>query len=357
MLLLRHFTLLLLLFGSACAAKPAGMVGIVEATTTNELQERDVIFDTVKAAVAAGDFAKLNAMALEFRTRRALTPSGTWKLAAFYGGLTFYLEQRQTPGTCDYSGNDLVNRWAKATPKAPAVHIAAARLLLDHGWCIRGSGFAPKVAEANWEPFRQDVQAAYDRLKAYKSIASVDPEYYAVMESIYIAKGEGKSAFQSLLTEATDREPYYYGLYFAAYRYYMPQWYGSYAEVDDLARFAAERTKEKDGFGAYARLYWFMDECKCGLHRTAINWPDMKVAMKDVMDRHPNTWNAANFAMLSCGGGDDIQATKFIGMVNFDEIRSLDTDEEWRECLRFSKKMSDGRAKGEIRGEPEIYPH
>ena len=154
------------------------------------------------------------------------------------------------------------------------------------------------------------------------------------MENIYRSEGRERGDFRKLLDEATSKEPNYYGIYWAAYPYYEPQWFGSPADIDAMARYAIERTRSKDGLGAYARLFMseMSDDCTCW--RDAIDWQTMKQAMHDVATRYPEPWNFANFAKLSCVMEDKDTAREYFAALREDDgSAAWPADKEgWKTC-------------------------
>ena len=299
-------------------------------------RERQAIHDQVSEAIAKKDFTGLNRMARDLRIRRARTSGGTWKLADFYASLAFDLRPDRIEGQCRNDAAPFVRSWAAAAPAEPAAHIVEARLLIEHAWCFRGAGDADSVSPEAWPLFRRNVDAALKVLDARNRAAAIDPEYYAVMEEIYLYQGRGKAEFRRLLDTGVAREPYYYSLYFQALRYYQPQWHGSNEEADALARYAAEHTKQEDGLGAYARVYWYATQCNCGLDHTGIDKLTMRQAMRDVITRHPSDWNAANFAKLACQIGDGNDAAVYLGMIRPDDGSVWDDQRKWQACVKLA---------------------
>lgn len=294
------------------------------------------IYDQVHVMLAKRDYAGLNAMEREFRTSRATTPSGIWKLEEFHDAVEAYLPTADSKDGCPYLAGEYLEEWLRTDPTSPAPYIAQATKLLDQAWCFRGDGFASQVAEDAWRPFHENIDAAYAVLMEHKRVASVDPGYYAVMIDIYRAQNR-KSELSALLDEATDREPYYYPIYANAYFSYMPQWGGSTAEIDELARYAVARTQKRDGLGAYARYYWYASSDNCDCWTDAINWETMKLAMRDVATRYPDAWNLANFARFGCMFNDRETARSY-----FDKLGAVDVSIAWpdvesyRRCRAFA---------------------
>ena len=301
----------------------------------SEMQIRQEIVDKVHALVQARDFPGLSAMERDFRARRERTPSGTWKLQEFYIGLDLALPQPSADsGNCRIPAETFIDDWTKGTPRSPAPHIIRAKMLLQRAWCFRGDGYAAEVAQDAWQPVNESGEAAQTVLIAHKAFASADPEYYAVLEDIYRSEGREPVEFRKLLDEGTAKTPTYYGLYWNAYTYYQPQWFGSPDDVEALARYAIERTRAADGTGAYARLYWHASGLSCGCWLEAIDWPTMKVAMRDVSQRYPDPWNYANFAKLSCRFADKDEARRYFEALKDDDGSAAwwGDKQAWQQC-------------------------
>lgn len=311
------------------------------AALRGELKVRYDIYDRVKSLVDARDFASLNAMEHDYRTTRARTPSGVWKLGEFHGAVHAALPEADENQSCSFAAEPLLKAWMAATPSAPTPYIAAATMLLDRAWYFRGVGFAKEAPKESWNPFLENVAAAHEILSSHEDVAAQDPEFYVVMEDIYRAEGRERSEFQRLLDEATANEPYYYEVYSHAYYYNMPQWFGGYPEIEQAARYAVERTRKQDGLGAYARYYWSAsgEDCDCWLQ--AIDWPTMKQAMGDVAKRNPEPWNLANFAKIACKMNDSVVAKEyFIALGEDDGSQAWPGDKAgWERCRIFASSL------------------
>jgi hypothetical protein len=294
-----------------------------------EAAEQEPIIDAVKTAIDRHDYNALNRMETEFRKTRSRTGSGIWRLSVFHWRVLTELGPKK--GDCQDRSADFFKGWIAATPDQPAPYITRAAVLEDYAWCLRGDGFASSVSALVFGRFAAKVDEASKILADHHRIASIDPHYYAVMERIYIDQGAAKADFKRLLDEGTAQEPDYHYLYFDAYRYYQPQWYGSDAEIDELARYAAARTARTEGLGMYARFYWFATDCKCSI-RNSIDWSTMKAAMRDVMDRYPSDWNAANFARISCDMRDYKEAGNWLNRVKKDYSDAWNDEVEMRRC-------------------------
>lgn len=266
----------------------------------SELGERWKIVRRVQKLVRARDYAGLSALARTYRVTRARTPSGTWKLAIFHGSIRAALPLPEPQQHCTFAAVKFLKRWRMATPRSPAPYIATGTLLLDRAWCYRGTKLAADTPPSVWPAYRRNVRHALTLLSRHRRIASRDPEFYVVMEDIYRAQGREKDQARKLFERASKRHPYYYGIYAHAYYDAMPQWGGSLELMDEIGRYAVERTRRRDGISTYARYYLSASVEGCECWKEAIDWPRMRESMIDLGQRRPEPWLFANFARVSC---------------------------------------------------------
>ena len=242
-----------------------------------ELQDRATIQSEVQGFLQQGNFAGLEAMAGGYRATQARTSSGLWKLTLFYVGIA---------RTVRNAGGDWAVRtaraWVAKYPQSPTAHLVYADVL-------------------------PDTEKTRIYLEAHKSVAAQDPRWYEMMAEIAHEQGWSRPRFARLIDEGLDRMPAYYPIYFAAVDYFSPRWGGSAVAIDGFARQAVERTRETDGWGLYARIYWYASQSEFGdglFTQSQVNWPDMKMGMDDVLRRYADGWNLANFLKFACLRGD-----------------------------------------------------
>jgi hypothetical protein len=298
--------------------------------STAEADENRAEIARVTAAFVTKDFAALDAMETEYRGPGGATPSGASRLQIYFQTVSSLLAGFNAPGRCDTAWQPWLDQWRKASPLAPAPIIVNATLIEARAWCYRGARPAGEVDASAWQPFNQNIEAAAGLLHQEKKAAAIDPQYYAEMERLYIAQGRPRDAFRRLTDEASARYPYYYNIYFEAERYYQPQWYGSDAEIEELARYAVDKTRARDGKSAYARLYWHAILCGC---YNEMDWPVMRTAMADLAKRYPVDWTYIHLIQLSCRRGDADQARKYLARLTVNDAGSW-TREDWERCRR-----------------------
>lgn len=301
--------------------------------TTDEIVERNAVIGAVKTAFFKEDYAGLDALEVEYRGSKGAFPSGGSKLALYYQQLIYEIAQSgsQTSDKCAIGGKALLDKWQAVSPKAPAPIIILASLLQDSAWCYRGGDVAATVAQDSWKPFQDNINAALSVLKKHRATASVDPEYYAQLVSLAIVQDTSREDFEHLLDEASARFPYYYEIYYAAYRYYQPQWHGSMAEIDQFARHVIEKTRVRDGTSGYFRLYFNMALCRCFKDMDAMDWSTMKTSIADLAERYPTDFIYLRIAQLACVRGKREEAVAYLAKVTVNDPVAW-TRKDWDSC-------------------------
>jgi len=292
----------------------------------SEQQVRDEIAQRVHSLIMDFKFKELDETEQSYLKSGERTPSGVPKLGEFHAWLQYTLPRSEAADGCPLAADTILKMWEANSPGKPTVLIARAAALVDRAWCFRGDGYATSVQTSAWTPFQENLAAAAKLLTEHKATASEDPEYYVVMEDIYRAQGRDRAAFNSLLNEATTSAPYYYRIYWTSFYYNQPQWFGGDSDIDAAGRYAATRTKAKDGLGAYARYYWYASDVNCSCWQRAVDWHTMTEAMHDVANAYPDPWNLAHFAKIACKMNDARTAKAY-----FTALGTYDGAEAWQD--------------------------
>ena len=287
---------------SNCSSQAVAAGPVHEITSSAEEDAyRLSVQNKVLAALRAEDFQTLNKLEEDFRTSRSRAPSGYWNLGIFHASVDYFFAEGLTKEKgCVPVNASAIARWKAASPNSPAPIISEAAMLEAQGWCYRGTGYSDTVAAEDWPKFRQGLQSAYEILEADKKIASVNPEFYATQASLYRGLSAPEDKFKALMDEAMKREPAYHRTYFNAVWHYMPQWGGSWAEVDRFLRHAAKKSEATEGSGVYIRTLWYLESCNCDIIRQVADWPTLQASMRDVYQRFPNGRNREYFMKLAC---------------------------------------------------------
>lgn len=285
----------------------------------HELSDRAAIQAEVYYALHRADYAALESFAELYRSTQARTASGLWKLTIFYTGVEAAFDADNGDKSHWDRIEDAAARWVERDPASPTARLAYAQMLRSRAWHHRGTGYSYTVEPEGWRPFHEDMEKARQYLEEHKGIAAKDPHWYEMMAEIAAVQDWPEERFADMLAEGQKTAPGFYQLYFAAMDYYAPKWGGSAAKIEQFARDAVEWTRASEGWGMYARIYWYAAQSQYGdrlFTNSWVEWPDMKKGIDDVLNQYADDWNLANFARFSCLMGDVEKTKELIGRMN-----------------------------------------
>lgn len=311
--------------------------------TAAELKERQAIKTEVGRLLDTADFAGLEAMAADYRDRQSRTRSGVWKLTVFYSG--FHAKARfngkDDPRWKEMS--DKLRAWQAAYPESPAPVIANAVVMKRYARSLKPVVIFQRASTVSTEDaaFVSALMANKAYLEKHKSVAARDPHYYVVWSNLAFALGADPAEFFDTVDEGMQAHPDYYQLYFAAMDFHAPQLRGDAKAVEAFANMAVERTKDQEGLGLYARVYWYAMSAFFGedmFRRSMVDWTKMSKGIDDVLARYPDQWNINNFALVSCLAGDAAKTRALLDRIEGYPISQVwKSHDTFRSCQRLAK--------------------
>ena len=208
----------------------------------------------------------------------------------------------------------MVSDWAKAKGEGGYVKLAEALLRYAEGRQARqgySNSVTPEAKEIYWRKLReanQILDSASDRLKR------AAPWHVVKLRFAYQLP-ELKESREELLVAASRLWPEYVKIYTAAMEFSLPAYGGSYEQVDEVARFAVERTKAKWGASWYAIVYQQLARfvCECTLADSNADWDLMKQAFRDYEARGRADENVLKaYADMACTMRDRKEARRLL---------------------------------------------
>lgn len=256
------------------------------------------------------DFKRLDELSNEYRMTKARTPSGVWKLSAYYE----YLKQQVTANIRDPEWWQFMQqraaKWTARYPNSPSAHLQYAQALLQQGWYARGPGFSSTVSSQGREVFQSKIAEARQYLEKHKQILSQDPRWYELMINIATWQGWEEPETRSLIETAVTQEPEFWQIYFAATEYYSPYWRGDAEKIESFASWAANRFEAPEGDAAYARIYWWAADryFKSQFFDSKVDCGRMMRGIDRILQIYPDPWNLNHFAKFAVSCGDKKRA-------------------------------------------------
>jgi hypothetical protein len=307
----------------------------------NELQTREDINKQVKELVLNQKYSELEVMAEKFREDELRTSSGLWMLTLFYGAIGEINRHNKKDPEAWIGLRKNVDSWMSKYPNSPTPYIAKSIILKDEAWSIRGNGYSSSVKPESWKPFHKKVEESRVVLEDSIDVSSQDPHWYVVMTNIATIQSWKEDKFESLIKNGLTKNQYYFQLYFDVMNYYTPRWHGSAEKIEAFANQAADRTKEKEGAGMYARIYWAASQVHFEgriFENSDVRWEVMSKGISDVLKKYPDQWNINNFALFSCLAKDKEKTKELISMINASPIRDgwLGNIKNYEYCKNWS---------------------
>lgn len=294
-----------------------------------ELEERAEIENKVIGLVYGGDFAGLEAMAEDYRSSKARTSSGLYKLTLFYSGIFKAFCYNGTDDRYWDGAERHAQTWVDRYPQSPTAHLAFAQVLRN-----RARSFGISGSPSDHDTARKHITRTRLYLESHESIAQQDPRWYEMMIGVARAERWPEESATKLIDEAVGRMPWYYPIYFAATDYFLSTSYDGAGRIERFSRAAVSRTQAAEGWGLYARIHWYASQTEYGddlFARSLLNWDDMKTGMDDVLRQFPDSWNIANFLQFACLKGDDVKVKDLASRMRqadwvlFEELGYADT--------------------------------
>lgn len=328
-----RITIFCLLFGS-----------MLQQTKADEIAERTKANQEVVSSFDQQNFAKLDKLSEKYRIEKTRTTSGLWYSTLFNAAIWSIADSRINNPDFWQKIESRAQKWTKQSPQSPAAHLSYAAFLIRHGWMYRGTGYAKDIPKENWPYFEHYISMARSYLEDHANVAKRDMNWYVLMAEVANAQSWPRDKFDKLIDEGLRREPSYYQLYFQAINYLIPIWHGNKEEIEKFANDSASRSRATEGFGMYARIYWYASQRYYGNELfTGSNavWVKMKLGIDDVLARYPDSWNINNFAKFACLANDKLTTQLLFEKLKQSGIVYQAWDEEtYNRCLSFTKGNS-----------------
>lgn len=231
----------------------------------------------------------------DLATRMPRASDGSWIIDFFQTAF-----DNQFRGPSDDHVKFWLLPWERDRPQSAAVAIVQAIRWQRRAWEARGGTYS--VPGEAMQLFRDRLLLASKALEKSESLGPRSAMWYWVALIIAGSSGQPVPQFDALFEEAVTKFPTYQPLYFTRMNYLMPQWGGSFDEVDKFVERSVQRTKAVDGEAFYAWLYVDIVRKIDGnlFETTRARWPRMKRGFEDMVKRYPDPYNRNFFAAYAC---------------------------------------------------------
>lgn len=147
----------------------------------------------------------------------------------------------------------VLDAWVAAYPESHRALLARGRFFVEYAWYYRGTGYANTVSRSSWESFEHYLTLAELDLETAHNMAPEDPN--ASVSMITIAMGRGDhSGVDRYYRRALQADPLNFMARYRRYVASLPQWGGSWEEVDAIVREADQASQAFPILGILRRL-------------------------------------------------------------------------------------------------------
>jgi len=314
-----------------------GMLGQNKTYDNKELHWQEV-----HMYLRAEDFNELEKIASLIRNEKRHFSNGNSQLNHFYYSFGCGFDQQRFDDNIK-----LIEKWISKYPASVTPRIALASAIYWQAWNIRGGGYSYTVSPEAWKPFEQHLSKALDVLKQAEKLNVKDPALYTMW--ISVATGLHKmDDLETAFKKGITIDPTYYPLYDEHCFAYLPRWYGKPGQYEQLAREAAESTKNEMGQSLYfllarGTIHYVKDVNQ--FKELGFDYKRIKQGQKDFAKQFPDFrdmefLNRACF--MACAVGDKEDARDY-----FMDIGDNWDKKVWRKSEEFEKYKSWARKRNE----------
>jgi len=250
-------------------------------------------------------YAEIDQLYTQWCAGQERFPDGRWKIWFLGEGFKKQFEESKSFER-DFKQ---IQEWQRAAPNSEAAHYVEAIYWQQYAWHARGRNNTIAQSKEALEIFAERQAKALDALKAIDLNTSQCPAPLAQKMYLLIESGGSKAALFKTYQLGIKRFPEYHDIYLAMGKYYDPLWGGSAEKFDQFARRVAEKTRQFEGKGMYARLFWtvYIDDQLLfkSESQNIPNWEMLRDGYKDLMKKYPYSIKIAEmFLNVACNSRD-----------------------------------------------------
>jgi hypothetical protein len=267
---------------------------------------------SVQRLFAEPDFDLIARAESELAESTERFPSGEYYFDAWYWALDVMFGQQP-----DRYGEAL-QKWKAAAKGKGQVLLAEAMSRRGEAWEARGPGVANTVSPEAWKIYESKMREADAVLDSAPAALKKTGTWHVMKLSVVMQMGGKLGSGEDVFKAAVAAWPEYGRVYKTAINFSMPQWGGSFAEVEEVAQYAYDKTKATEGATWYATLYTdtFVGSSRFTLRDSDVDWELMKKGFGDAMGKPGTDGRLFSFAAMACQMRDRSEAKRLYDLID-----------------------------------------
>jgi len=237
----------------------------------------------------------------------------------------------------DERAYERARRWQESKGDQGFARLAMAFAKRGQALRARESGYSNGVGPEGWELFYRKLEETDVLLNQAPAQLKQTGSWHVLKLEVIYESPKFRAARADVLAAAVRAWPDSAMIYGVPMRFARPDWGGSYAMMDSVAKLALQNTRERLGAAMYARVYEqaFRATTRLSLRKSAVNWSLMKQGFRDLESRGiglPGIWKS--YAALACQMHDKEEARRLY--VVYDRLRTTPESDEADPCRLFA---------------------
>jgi hypothetical protein len=229
--------------------------GLLSPGDTSKPDESDGLYTAhISNLLVQGNFAELEKIAEQNRTRKTRLLGGFWSNHEFFAATSFPSSPNALKDSDFQDQLAMLEKWIAAYPKSAAARLSLAEFYNSYGHFARGTGYANTVSNSQWRLFNERTALAKQTLLEAATLTEKDPYWYYAMQGVAHHEGWSKAEARELLEQAMAFEPGYYHYYRNYADYLLPQWYGEKGDIQAFAEQTSAQLPSPDNSIVYFQI-------------------------------------------------------------------------------------------------------
>ena len=293
------------------AAAPSFSLTEARVVETPEAREQIDICHQSLTLFRNRDYDQLETLAARYRSTEEQYANGAWKLHSVYGGLESGITNDSAAGWEER--NQQLRSWVAARPASVTARVALGNFLISYAWKARGSDWADKVKDTDWQVFFDRLQQADAVLQSAETLPDKCPCCLGFRLRAAMGLQTERPAYDLLFLHAIRSAPAYEPYYSSRAIFLLPRWYGTEGEwVKDLTA-SANRAGGEPGDMLYAQAVWGVHDYGSSENifdeNPALSWERLDRGFGVILKYFPNSLAAiSERAHLAALAGDKEKA-------------------------------------------------
>ncbi|MCZ8293379.1 MAG: hypothetical protein O9312_07675 [Hylemonella sp.] len=282
----------------------------------NDWPDQSTTVERLQLLLERSEFVLLERALNELASSGDVFAGGSSPAATAYSVLEWILEQdARTP-----PADSWLVPWRKAQPDSTMLKMLEAIQLQHKAWEVRGSGYASTVSTESWEIFalrlKQAEQVLLDMPEGLRKTALWHMALLRVEQDNRKPLVKPDVVFRNAVRQWPLHLDFYVTM---AYRK-LPQWGGSWKEVEAFIDHWSRQVEPTQGQSFYARLYVQLSGQMTPQTTTAMKWSRLQAGFEDWLARDPTPYAKNMYASFACRARDKSAFGKALGRITPAEL-------------------------------------